>query len=293
MSQGQAVLWSAALCAALAARLLNGPDTGLCRSRLVLVGAHASTDRPRPLQRILSRLLTGWRAQIGPEWSSALVGVALAVLGESVAPLVAGLLGVPLIRRLLRLRASERAKRMRAVRVAALCGAIAAELRAGLQPVQALLAAVRELGPGAQGLGVAESTVVAAATFGGDVPQALREAASAPGAAGLAGLAACWQVSVDGGAGLADGLDRLERSLRAECSQQESLRAQVAGARSTAVVLAVLPAAGLAIGTVMGADPLRVLLHTTAGAGCLLTGVLLETVGLYWVRRIIRPRGRS
>ncbi|MDX6764950.1 hypothetical protein SIN09_37630, partial [Streptomyces sp. F8] len=145
-------------------------------------------------------------------------------------------------------------------------------------------------GPG--GPGAAEAGVLAAAAFGGDVPGALRQAAREPGAEGLAGMAACWRVSVDGGAGLAAGLDRLEGALRAERDREESLRAQLAGARSTVLVLALLPLVGLLIGTGLGADPLRVLLHTPMGWGCLLTGGVLEVLGLLWCRRIVRAGER-
>jgi tight adherence protein B len=153
-----------------------------------------------------------------------------------------------------------------------------------MQPTQALLAAAASTG----GLGGAEAPVLAAARFGGDVPRALRQAAREPGADGLVGLAACWRVAVDGGAGLAAGLDRLEAGLRAERDQREGLRAQLAGAWSTVAVLALLPAVGLAMGGALGADPLRVLLHTSAGLACLAVGGMLEAAGLWWAARIVR-----
>ncbi len=53
-------------------------------------------------------------------------------------------------------------------------------------------------------------------------------------------------------------------------------------------MLAGLPALGLLLGTAMGADPLRVLLHTGAGLGCLVIGGLLEGAGLWWALRIVR-----
>ncbi|SBT93127.1 tight adherence protein B, partial [Streptomyces sp. DI166] len=124
--------------------------------------------------------------------------------------------------------------------------------------------------------------------FGGDVPGALAAAARQPGAEGLRGLAACWRVAVDQGAGLADGLDRLEAALRAERDQRADLRAQLAGAKSTALMLAGLPVLGLLLGAVMGADPLRVLLHTGAGLGCLVAGGVLEGLGVWWALRIVR-----
>ncbi|UQX01743.1 type II secretion system F family protein [Streptomyces sp. RerS4] len=174
----------------------------------------------------------------------------------------------------------------------ALCGAVVGELRAGAQPGRALTVAVRRTATGSEGLGPAEAGVLAAAAFGGEVAEALRQAAREPGAEGLAAMAACWRVSVDGGAGLAAGLDRLEAALRAERDQQESLRAQLAGARSTTLVLALLPLVGLLIGTGLGADPLRVLLHTPVGWGCLLAGAVLEALGLLWCRRIVRTGER-
>lgn len=131
------------------------------------------------------------------------------------------------------------------------------------------------------------------ARFGGDVPAALRSAANQAGADGLAGAAACWQVAVDGGAGLADGLDRIAAVQRAEHAEREDLRAQLAGPRSTAVLLALLPLLGVLLGTGFGADPLRVLLHTPAGLACLVSGGLLEWAGLAWTGRIVRSAERG
>jgi tight adherence protein B len=221
---------------------------------------------------------------LGREWICLPVAALLAVLGESVLPLIAGAAAVPLVARRLRAVERNRAKERRARGVVALCGTAAGELRAGLQPVQALVAAAESTG----GLGAAEGLVLAAVRFGGDVPEALRQAAGEPGANGLAGLAACWQVAVDGGAGLAAGFDRLEAALRAEQHQREGLRAQLAGAWSTVTVLALLPVVGLAMGWALGADPLRVLLHTSAGLACLTAGGLLEAAGLWWAARIVR-----
>jgi tight adherence protein B len=168
--------------------------------------------------------------------------------------------------------------------VVALCGAVAGELKAGWQPAQALAFAARTTGA----LDGQEAAVLAAARFGGDVPEVLRRAARRDGADGLAGMAACWQVAVDGGAGLAAGLDRLETALRAHRDQRERLRAQLAGAWATVAVLAVLPVAGLGLGAALGARPLEVLLHTPAGFGCLLVGGALEATGLWWATRVVR-----
>ncbi|MEU8758585.1 type II secretion system F family protein [Streptomyces sp. NPDC048659] len=227
-----------------------------------------------------------WRDLAGrrPEWLCLPLAGLLALVGASVLPLLAGAAAVPLVGRRLRAAREWREREARADGVAALCGAVAGELRAGWQPAQALAFAARSTGA----LGAQEAAVLAAARFGGDVPRALRRAARQDGADGLAGLAACWQVAVDGGAGLAAGLDRLEAALRAHRDQRERLRAQLAGAWATVAVLAVLPVAGLGLGAALGARPLRVLLHTPAGLGCLAVGGALEALGLWWATRIVR-----
>ncbi|KAA6215521.1 hypothetical protein CP973_38215 [Streptomyces albofaciens JCM 4342] len=208
-------------------------------------------------------------------------GIALGLLGRSVLPVVVAVVAMALVRRRLRAREGERERARRGDAVIELCEAVAGELRAGRQPGQALVAS------GVAGFGEAGAAVVAA-RFGGDVPQALRAVARMPGAEGLAGVAACWQVAVDGGAGLAAGLERIASGLRARRDQRDDLRAQLAGPRATALMLALLPAGGVALGSALGADPLRVLLHTPAGWACLLVGGLLEWCGVAWTARIIR-----
>lgn len=294
MSPGAALpvpVFAGVLCAGAAVWGLTGGERVSRRARVVLAGAGPVV--PRGPGRV-ERLLAGVRVRSARwrEWAGLGAGLLVALLGGSVIPLMAGAASVPLMRRWLRTRARERARVARAAEVVALCGAVVGELRAGAQPGQALTAAIRRTAPGPGGPGAAEAGVLAAAAFGGDVPGALRQAAREPGAEGLAGMAACWRVSVDGGAGLAAGLDRLEGALRAERDRQESLRAQLAGARSTAVVLALLPLVGLLIGTGLGADPLHVLLHTPIGWGCLVAGALLEALGLLWCRRIVRTGER-
>ncbi|WP_405614291.1 type II secretion system F family protein [Streptomyces sp. NBC_01511] len=226
---------------------------------------------------------------LSKEWLCLPVAAVIALWGESVLPLVAGAVAVPFVRRRLRAGERRRAAERRAEAVRGLCDVLVGELRAGAQPAEALTTAVRAVGREPSGPEFA--LVVAAARFGGDVPAALREAARQPGADGLVGVAACWRVAVDGGAGLAAGLDRLGAALRARQEQRESMRAQLAGAWSTVVVLALLPVVGLAMGWAMGADPMSVLLHTPAGLGCLVVGGLLEALGFWWAGRIVRGAG--
>ncbi|MGC5034086.1 type II secretion system F family protein [Streptomyces sp. DT190] len=277
-------LGAAVACMGAVVWLLGERDATARRARLLLAGGGAAGSGRPYGRRWTAGALRRARGRLPAEWWSPVAGLVLAVLGASVLPLLLGAAGVPLLRRA---RLASRARRDREVRadaVIALCGALAGEVRAGRQPGEALLRAARDCG----GLAETRATVLAAARFGGDVPDALATAARQPGAEGLRGLAACWRVAVDQGAGLAAGLDRLATALRAERDQRSDLRAQLAGARATAVMLAGLPALGLLIGTTLGADPLHVLLHTPAGLGCLLVGGALEASGVWWVLRIVR-----
>ncbi|MGA4840481.1 type II secretion system F family protein [Streptomyces sp. G45] len=289
-------VWSTALCVGGSVWLLGGRAQGraLRRARSVLAPGRGVAREP------VARRAVAWaRGRARPELWVLVGGLVVALFGESVLPLVAGVVGVPLAGRLRRARDARRERERRADAVIALCGALAGEVRAGRQPGDALRIALEAApeaaseagGAGAavdSGLGGARDGILAAARFGGDVPGALREAAREPGAEGLLGLAACWRVAVDRGAGLATGLERLEGALRAERDQRSDLRAQLAGARSTALMLAGLPALGLLMGTALGARPLRVLLHTGPGLGCLLVGALLEAAGAWWAVSIMR-----
>lgn len=288
-----------ALCAGSAVWLAIVRDTGVRRARVLFVDAPTEPRRTWSrwpcLLKALERVTES--AQGRREWWCVPVAVLLAVLGGSVLPLVGGAVAVPLVRRWLRRRAGARGAERAATAVVALCGAVVGELRAGREPGQALLVALREglaedcssVTPASTGrLGEAEAAVLAAARFGGDVPAALRQAAQGPGLGGLSGMAACWRVAVDGGAGLATGLERLEATLREDRRRREELRAQLAGAWSTVVVLALLPVVGLGLGAALGAEPLRVLLHTPGGLACLAVGAFLEAAGLYWACRIVR-----
>lgn len=235
----------------------------------------------------------GWAARSG-RWVRVEVlclpaGALLAVASRSVLPLLAAVGAVPLAGRALRRRAGRAAAERGAAAVGALCSALAGDLRAGRPPHAALGDTIEAAGwPGVPELGGAARLLLSAARFGGDVPEALRAAARlSEGTRGLAAVAACWQVAVDGGAGLAAALDRVAAALRAEADQRDDLRAQLAGPRSTAGLLALLPLFGVVLGAGLGAHPARILLHTATGLVCLLAGGLLEWAGLAWTARII------
>ncbi|WP_236655579.1 type II secretion system F family protein [Streptacidiphilus carbonis] len=245
---------------------------------------------PRSHRPVVHRLGTKLRAggrRPPPELLLLPLGVLAAWPTHS--PLVAAVAAgavLPAIR-LRRRRGGARLAERRRRAVVGLCAALAGELRTGATPHQAVETAVSDgTVPDAQALDC--TVLLAAVRYGGGVPEAFQTLAEVPGAEGAAGIAACWQVSSSSGAGLADGLDRVAEGLRAERSLGESIQAELAGPRSTAGLLAALPLFGLLLGIALGADPLRMLLHTPSGLLCLFGGALLEWAGLAWTARIAR-----
>ncbi|MGW3248591.1 type II secretion system F family protein [Streptomyces sp. NPDC001070] len=293
------VMLLAVLGAGVSAWVLCTRDEVLRRARTLLsgrpeaTGAPTGVRAPRGLESRVNGLLEPFRARFGWRLGREVLlmpgGLLVGLAAGSVLPALVGAAAVPLAGRWSRRRERRAESEGRAAAVGALCAAVAGDLRAGLAPPAALAGALgREGWPERPGLADAALPLLAAARFGGDVPAALRAAARLEGAGGLAGVAACWQVAVDGGAGLADGLDRIAAALRAERDQREDVRAQLAAPRSTVALLALLPAFGLVLGTGLGADPLGTLLRTPAGLGCLAAGGLLEWAGLAWTARIVR-----
>ena len=95
------------------------------------------------------------------------------------------------------------------------------------------------------------------------------------------------------GAPAADLLERVEADARATSRARAAGRAEASGVRVTALLLAVLPVGGLALGYSIGVDPLAVLLRTPVGAACALGAVGLHAAGLLWSDRLSSPAALS
>ncbi|MEU8226090.1 type II secretion system F family protein [Kribbella sp. NPDC048915] len=162
---------------------------------------------------------------------------------------------------------------------------LAADLTAGRPPIAAL--------EGAASISPDFAPIHAAAKLGADVPTALARAATTPGTAGLRALAAAWRVTEESGAAFATLTERLADSLRADESIHRQTQSSLAGARSTARILATLPAFGITIGYFLGADPLTFLTTTPPGWLCLTTGLALTAAGLQWTTRLSSARTPS
>ncbi|MEV7022381.1 type II secretion system F family protein [Kitasatospora sp. NPDC093558] len=287
-----ALWWAVALCVVALGgwHVVQQQLPGGRRSRLVLAGAGPPVPPMRPVG-----------APRPPQWMAPELlvlpgGLAAGYATSSPVPVLVGVLAVVPFRRWRLRRALAAEAKSRVAGVVELCAGLAGELRSGLTPEQALHVVTARIADDPEvlrRLGEEPVARLAAGRYGGDVPAALHLLAELPGGSGAASIAACWRVASDGGSGLAAALDRVAEALRGEQALAEEIAGELAGPRTTIAVLAALPAAGLLLGTAMGARPLDVLLHTSAGLGCLVVGAGLEGLGVAWTARIVRVAARG
>lgn len=212
------------------------------------------------------------------------VGAAAVLCAITVGPVRAMLIGLitaVAAHRLARRRSTARAK-ARTDAVITAVDAVLGEVRVGAHPATACAAAGRDGGHGT----VPEAFVRAAATaaLGGTVAESLTE--SARRIPDLAAPAAAWRLAEQHGLGMADLLETVRADLVARRDHARRLDAGMAGARATAAVLAALPVLGIALGQLMGAAPLSVLLGGGIGSLAALIGIGLIGLGLAWTDRI-------
>jgi tight adherence protein B len=132
------------------------------------------------------------------------------------------------------------------------------------------------------------------ADTGAALARALRAPDAVPSPSGgevraaLDRVAAGVLLSARTGCSLAAVTAAVEDDLRARRRLRLELRTATAGPRASAMMLAGLPALGLAMGSGVGADPWRVLTTTGTGQALLVAGVILELAGLAWSGRLVR-----
>jgi tight adherence protein B len=158
------------------------------------------------------------------------------------------------------------------------------ELRVGAHPIAAFETAASEVdGPVSDRL----SEVAARARLGADVGAGLRDvAAQSMLPAQWERLAVCWQLAQAHGLAIATLMGTARRDVVERDRLASRVRAGMAGARATAVILAGLPLLGIGLGELIGADPVRFLVSGGPGGLLLVVGVVLACGGLAWSDRI-------
>lgn len=183
------------------------------------------------------------------------------------------------------LRGRRRDSRSDSMTTAELLAALAAEVRAGSTPDEALRAVADASG----------TTLSATLRLAAAADEPTGELARAPGGASAAGrqVAACWQVAAATGAPLGAVLERAAGAARADVAVARRARAALAGPRSSALLMCALPVLTLALGHAVGARPASVL-ASPVGALCLGIGLPLLAAGLactVWLGRRAVPWG--
>lgn len=173
-----------------------------------------------------------------------------------------------------RMRAALEAQR----RVAEACAALAAQVRVGRLPIEALATAAEDCPILRRASSVQH--------LGGDVVAAWEAQACQRGYGGLAELARAWQISTQVGAPMAAALERVAEGLATEESVRAVVAGELAGPRATGKIMAFLPVAGLALGYALGGDPIGFLLQGLLGWTCLVGGVSLAAAGVLWVESL-------
>jgi tight adherence protein B len=162
---------------------------------------------------------------------------------------------------------------------------VVAELRAGAHPARATESAAADAEPRAA---QAMRAIAAAARLDGDVHQALTRIRTATPAVAqaLRRLTDAWVLAQRHGLPLAEVLDAVRGDLQARVRFARQVHARLAGPRTSAAILALLPVLGVGFGEAMSAHPIHILTTTPAGQLLLVLGTTLTCAGVAWSARL-------
>ena len=222
----------------------------------------------------------------GPVKVAAVLAVAATSVSAPPAVLLVGIIAGTVLAVWRRRRGWELRRRAEGRAMAAALEVLIGELRVGSHPSRAFAVAAAESG-GPVGLSLQQ--VAARSRLGADVAAGLiaAERDSAVPAYWLR-LAVFWELAAQRGLARSVLMQAAHHDIVDRQRFTERIRAALAGARATAVILAALPALGVILGQFIGAHPVRFLLGGGLGGVLLVIGVALIAAGLAWADRITR-----
>ena len=211
------------------------------------------------------------------------VGLALAL----VVPLTAVLAGAMVVATLAarrRRRSRQRRRLEEATALQAAMDVLVGELRVSAHPAAAFDVAATEV-RGA--VGVSLRSVAARARLGAHVAAGLHTVARRSAMRShWERLAVSWDLAQTHGLAIATLMRTAQRDIVERERFSARVNAGLAGARTTAAILAELPLLGVGLGQLIGAHPLGFLLSGGDGGWLLAAGVTLVCCGLLWSDRI-------
>ena len=242
--------------------------------------ADARIERARP--RNPGRVGPGWRQRaLGvivsrPCWAAA-CGVPTFWLVGAVPAFAAAAIAWTVMSCLRRAEVQRQADRDRA-HLSATIAVLVDEYAAGATPATAL----RVSAPGAGRYRPWFEHAAITARAGGDVASVFGTIPDLPE------LSVGCRVAADTGAPLNAVLAGLVTDLDADRSLRRAVRAVLAGPRTSAALVSALPVIGLLMGSTLGANPVRFLLHTPLGTALLALGVTFDLAGNVWIGLLTR-----
>lgn len=242
--------------------------------------------------RVIARWIAGAEISVAPDvfarragWivagAAAAGGMLAGVPGAAVGAAAAPVAGWAWLRR----RAAARLDRI-ADAFPDACGGMADALRSGLSLRQAIELVASDGTP--QPLSAELARVARDARLGTPLPEAVAAFARRCPIPGAELWAVACEVAVRTGADLGPILEGVVASARDRARLLRELHAATAQGRMTALVVAALPFAFLAIVGAGSHGEVRLLLHEPIGWALLAVGGSLETAGWLWIRAMVR-----
>lgn len=241
---------------------------------------------PPPIRRLPRRI----RRSAGSSTALAAASVT-GILTLSAAPVLVPVFLVmsgALASRLRRLR-REQNHRSEGEALAAALEILVGELKVGAHPIAAFAVAGAET---AGRVGRSLRAVAIRAQLGADVANGIRAmGASSAVPAYWDRLAVFWTLASQHGLAMSVLMRAAHRDIIERKRFADRMRAALSGARATAAILASLPALGVLLGQLVGADPVGFLLGGGPGGVVLVAGVTLIGIGIVWADRIVDRLG--
>jgi tight adherence protein B len=176
--------------------------------------------------------------------------------------------------------------------VASVVQRLAVMLGAGVAPTNAW----RYLSEAVDSPDIVVDAVTRSAGAGTQIPAAIIDAVASPlslrarpdqTVSAWRAVAAAWFVASESGAPLASSLREMAETLRQLGQLHRDVDAALAGPRSTARFVGLMPILGLLFGALLGFDTLGVLFGTPPGICCLIIGTALSLTAARWTSRLV------
>ena len=161
---------------------------------------------------------------------------------------------------------------------ARICQVLEALLALGHVPAQAVVVASEEC-PMLAGAANTQR-------MGGDVAQVLTRLGELPGGAGMRDVARAWVVTERTGAPLHGTLVRVRQNVDDQADLAVTIKGELAAARATGQLLAVLPLVGIGVAALLVGDPWGFFTANLGGRLCLIVGIGLACAGVVWSERV-------